>query len=109
MALPVMLQCKDADTVENALDALGSGWVTHDNRVYSHMKFGDNECYWEIDAQTILALYNLQCSIEMSEGADNEMGFANVVARAKELEAAYQAAIKAIKFQPILRKDRVRG
>ena len=74
--------------------------------MYSHIRFGDDEVYYDIDAQTLRRLYDLQSWIEMSVDSGQEMGFLEVVKRAQELQLAFKQALEAIKFQPILRKPR---
>lgn len=77
-------------------------WVTPDGAVYDSMIFSDGACWIDLHADTILALYELQTTIEYhTEGRSDAGSFTAVVHDAQELEKSFKAALAAIKFKPL--------
>lgn len=95
------IQCKDSNDCEKILGTMKAGFVSSDHRVYEEIEFWDDASSWYIPAKTILALYNLQTTIEHLTEGDYELFMGDLKSAAKELDDAFKKAIEEIRFQPI--------
>lgn len=101
------IQCKDRDEVEDKLEKLNfKGFVTEDHRIYDKVEFSDDAMYYLLDEATLIALYDLQTSIEMVTEGGHEMPFSQVIEDAKMLDESFKKALAAIKFKPLTRRKK---
>lgn len=101
------VQCKNENEAEAAMKKLKAGFVSPDHRVYSEIEFWDDACILSIPAKTPHALYDLQSHIDLIKDGDWEMnGFDDVVSTAKDLQKAFNAAIKALSTGKIVKRAR---
>lgn len=97
------IQCKNENEVEEKLKTVKAGFVTEDFRIYDEINFSDDCSYYELNAEVIMALYDLQSSIQMVIGGMHEMPFQNVVRDAQMLDTSFKKALELIKFKPLKR------
>lgn len=101
------IQCKDEKEVEAKLEEIGfKGFITEDHRIYDKVDFSDDACFYDLDRDTLLALYELQTSIEMVMGGMHEMPFQDVVKDAQMLHDNFQKTLQQIKFKPLVKKEK---
>lgn len=98
------VQCKTLEEVEDILEKKPFGFITEDNRIYDDMSFSDDALFYDLNAKTVMALYDLQTMIEMVTEGEHEMPFDAVLRDAKLLDKSFKKALKAIKFKPITRR-----
>ena len=100
------IQCRDSDEAEKTMNDLKAGFVSEDHRIYQEIEFWDDCSVWYIPAPTLLALHNLQTQIEQMKDGFLETSFDEIVDHAKELQDAFQKAVKAVGFKPIRKSKR---
>ena len=87
------------DEAESKLDK-ENFWITPDFRAYDKMVISGMGCWLEMDAETLIALYELQTNIEFF--ADKvETPFTKLVSDAQEFEATFKKCLEAIKYKPL--------
>lgn len=107
----VFLGDDSADACENFLQETKAAFVhvcpeTKTHTAVKTMEFWDDAVVIEIPAETLLHLYNLQTEIELLKGTNYELSFDAIVEAAGSLKACFDRALEAIKFKPILSKNR---
>ena len=98
------IQCKDQDEAERKVKT--GAFVSHDFRLYDSIEFWDDACVIEFDAETVRKLLDFQCYLEMINSGHHECPFTQILDDAKELNKSFRAAMKAIKFKPITKKEK---
>lgn len=102
-------QCRNRDELEKITDVDGypGAFITEDHRIYTDIELADENGYIKLTPATVTALWELQTHIEiLNEHCGMEMGFDTVAEKAKELQTAWDKALKAIKFKPLEKKKR---
>lgn len=76
-------------------------WVAPDGRVYESMIFSDGACWITCESSTLMALYELQTTIEALTDGFWETSMEKVERDAKTFADSFRAALKAIRFKPL--------
>lgn len=100
------IQAKDASEAEEMMSKIKAAFVSSDHRIYEEIEFWDNYAVWHIPAKTLLALYNLQASIEQMTEGDRELFMGDLKDAAKEFDDAFNEAVAAIGLKPIMKKNK---
>lgn len=97
------IQCKDEKELEAVLAQKKQGFVSDDHRIYDKITFADDQCYYELDAEMLLALHDLQVNIEFSSDERSaEMAFTTLERDAKALTDSFK------KVQALLGEKRLK-
>jgi len=89
-------------------DKVRAGFTSKDNRFYSSVTLSDDACYYEIDAETLHELFQLQTHIEMLSDGGYEMAFGKMKEHVEALDEQYNKTLKAIQFKPLKKHSKVR-
>ncbi len=100
------IQCKSEEEVEKILKQKKVAFVTEDHRVYDEITVSDDAMYYDLDAETLYALYDLQLQIEMVVESGYEMSFLEIEKSASDLRKVFDKALAAIKFKPLRREKK---
>jgi meiotically up-regulated gene 157 (Mug157) protein len=98
------IQCDNEDEVEQILKTRGHGFCSPDHRIYSAITLSDDACNYELESEMVLALFNLQTTIEMMSGPGYECPFQEVDKAARELQQAFEKVRSLIATKPIRKK-----
>lgn len=99
------IQCKDRNDVEKFLhtNKIKAAFITEDHRIYTEMELSDDGFYYELNAETTEALYDLQLVLEMSYDGMAENNFLTMVDAAQMLETAFKKIMKSLNYKPLKR------
>jgi hypothetical protein len=100
------IQAEDNADAEKQMSKLKAAFVSPDHRLYEEIEFWDEFAVWHIPAKTLLALYNLQTSIEQMTEGDRELYLGDLRDAAKEFDDAFNAVVTAIGFKPIRKRGK---
>lgn len=90
------IQCKNMDEVEEAMGKRKHGFVTEDFRIYDDITLTDDACFYKLDSEIIMALYNLKANLEMIGEDGFENGFMELEQSAKLATDAYRECMKVL-------------
>lgn len=102
---PPILIARNYNAAESEMSKLGREiyWITPDFRTYESVHLSDGSCWLELDADTVVALFELYTNVEFF-AEDVEGCFTKLVQDAKEFEASFQKLKVAMGYKPLRQK-----
>lgn len=97
------VQCKDQKEQEAYAEKHSPCFMTEDFRVYKTIRFSDDDSFFEIDTDTMMALTDLHGTLEFATDKALETSFDDLVKVAQMLKDQYHKTLKAIRFKPAQR------